>query len=208
MISTAIKLFLFRQLAFPRYGFARWKSVLALTLTAFIYAVVPDASPDGAGDEAFPLWISVTLAIVTQWVSFFSVYIVLCWWLRRCDRWDGRGDYFNLLAASWFIADLLSAYLPVLGVRSDLLTLLFALYSFAITIRATLGAISGLTLGYVFTGVCLSVVVMSFVSTDVHEHLSALLMQSEDWPWLAEERSCPTCDENPWFLHTLPAVEI
>lgn len=179
MITAALLLFLLRKLPFSRFSFPRWQSVLAMTLVGLVFAAVPSGPADEGDNSDLPFWISATLAVVAQWTAFFSVYLVLYWWLRRRGHWDGRGDCFNLLAASWLVADLLAVYLPVLGVHSALITVLLAVYSFVITLRAMRGAVPGLSLGYASAGVLLGALVMLLAASSIHEQLAAVLMPAE-----------------------------
>lgn len=215
MISSAIALFLLRRLPFSRFRFSRWKSALALTLVAVVYALVPDseAVANGEVEASEPLWMKVVLAILTQWASFLTVYVVLCWWLRRGDRWDGKGDYFNLLAASWLVADLVSAYLPVFDIRSDLLTALLGLYSFVVTIHATKGAIRQAKLGYITAGAVLSIVCMSLMNTEVHDQASEMLLE-QDWfgdgstESASGDGNCGACRDEYWLNPAAKVFEI
>ena len=49
------------------------------------------------------------------WAAFGVIVGLLRWWLPRGGRWDKRGDLFNLVAASWLVADALGAGLTALG---------------------------------------------------------------------------------------------
>ncbi|MDO5103063.1 MAG: hypothetical protein Q4D91_09230 [Lautropia sp.] len=215
MISSAFALFLLRRLPFSRFRFSRWKSALALTLVAVVYAVVPDseAVANGEIEESSSLWMPLVLAVLTQWASFLTVYVVLCWWLRRGDRWNGEGDYFNLLAAAWLVADLVSAYLPVFGVRSESITALLGLYSFIVTINATKGAIRQARLGYITAGVVLSIVCMCLMNTEVYDQASELLAE-QDWfgegssESAAGDGACPACREEYWLNPAAKVFEI
>lgn len=205
MISSAIALFLLRRLPFSRFSFPRWKSVLAITLVALVYALVPDMSTDHeALDESpMPLWRTIVMIVATQWASFLATYIVLCWWLRRRDRWDGRGNYFNLLAASWLVADLLMAYLPVLGVHSSGVMALLAIYSVVVTINATKGAMPRIRLCYITAGASLGMVCMLLLGGEVMERFDALLM-GDPYGWFGDAQSaegeagCPGCEDGLW----------
>jgi small-conductance mechanosensitive channel len=70
---------------------------------------------------------------------------------------DGQGNLFNLIAASWFIASLLSAGLIALGVP-PLLTLPLWLYSVWVGANALSGAIPRASLGYSIAGIVISLI--------------------------------------------------
>lgn len=205
MISSAIALFLLRRLPFSRFSFPRWKSVLAITLVALVYALVPDMSVEHEGlcESRTTLWRTIVTVIATQWASFLATYIVLWWWLRRHDRWDGRGNYFNLLAAAWLVADLIMAYLPVLGIHSSVLMFVLVIYSVIVTINATKGAMPRVGLGYITVGVAISVVGMLLLGGEVMERFDALLM-GDPYGWFGEAQSaegeagCPGCEDGLW----------
>jgi hypothetical protein len=63
-----------------------------------------------------PLRLAVPMMILTVWVSFFVILAVLRWWMKRGSRWDGQGDLFNLVAASWLVASVLGAGAVALSV--------------------------------------------------------------------------------------------
>ncbi|MDO4683106.1 MAG: hypothetical protein Q4B17_10015 [Lautropia sp.] len=205
MISSAIALFLLRRLPFSRFSFPRWKSVLAITLVAFVYALVPDPSVDHEGvcEPRAALWRTVVTIVATQWAFFLTTYVVLCWWLRRRDRWDGRGNYFNLLAAAWLVADLAMAYLPVFGIRSDGILALLAIHSVVVTINATKGVMPRVGVPYIAVGVAIGAVCMLLLGTQVMDIFDELLMGDEDG-WFEDgqgadgEAACPGCKDGLW----------
>ncbi|WP_265305047.1 hypothetical protein [Verminephrobacter eiseniae] len=104
-----------------------------------------------------PAWLGVVMGgmgLVTTWVAFPIIVAVLRWWLKRGGRWDGQGDLFNLVAASWLVADTLGAGLTALGVP-PLLTLPLWLYSVWVGAQAIEGAIPQASLGYCIAGIAI-----------------------------------------------------
>lgn len=160
MLSSASSLFMLRDLSFAHFNFPRWQSLLVITLIGVVSGLdsAVRAPPSGlvASEAGSPLWLAVLFATVLTWVSFLIILAVLRWWMRRGGRWDGQGDLFNLLAASWLVPDLLGAGLVALGVPS-LLVLPLWLYSVWVGGNALSGAIPKAGLGYSIGGIALGI---------------------------------------------------
>src|SRR6218665_234447 len=130
VLGVGQRMALLREVRFPDLLFPRWHSVLVISLIGMLIGLNPilrEALPDVSAP-----WRNVVVEVVAGllliWVAFLAMVAVLRWWLKRGGRWDGRGDLFNLVAASWLVADTLGAGLAALGVP-PLLTLPLWLYS-------------------------------------------------------------------------------
>lgn len=97
------------------------------------------------------------MGLVSTWIAFLVIVGVLRWWMKRGGRWDGQGDLFNLVAASWLVADALGAGLTALGVPY-LLTLPLWLYSGWVGANALSGAIPKASLGYSIGGIAIGLI--------------------------------------------------
>lgn len=151
MLSSALSLFLLRGLPFARFAFPRWHSVLAITLIGLLTGLGPTLFKE-PGAPALPLWAVIGVSTLSEWVSFLIGLGILHWWMKRGGRWDGRGDLFNLVAASWLIADTLVSGLVALGLPA-LLTLPLWLYSVWIGAVALSGGIPRASRGYSVGGI-------------------------------------------------------
>ncbi|MCX7599323.1 MAG: hypothetical protein N2512_10750, partial [Armatimonadetes bacterium] len=102
MISHALSLFLLRELPFSRFDFPHWQSVLAVSVIGALIGLDPAlrAAPDL---PPVPLWLTILLGVALTWTAFGVILGVLKWWLKRGGRWDGQGNLFNLVAASWLV---------------------------------------------------------------------------------------------------------
>jgi len=167
MLAPAISLFLLKKLPFSHFTFPRWQSMLAITLIGILMGfdprarvVPPDAPP---GMTAMPLWAAVVFGVLTIWVGFLVILGVLRWWMKRGGRWDGQGDLFNLVAASWLVVDVLGAGLVAMGVPF-LWMLPLWLYSVWVGANALSGAIPKASLGYSIGGIAISIIPTIIVS--------------------------------------------
>lgn len=156
MFPTAFPLFFSRKLPFSRFDFPRWQSVLAVTLIGVLIGLDPSLW-SGSGMPVVPLWLTLSGTLLSTWVGFLVIVLILRWWMRRGGRWDGQGDLFNLVAASWLVADALGAGLVALGVPA-LSTLPLWLYSVWVGANALSGAIPKASLGYSIGGIVLGLI--------------------------------------------------
>lgn len=163
MISSSISLFLLRELPFSRFDFPRWQPVLAVSLIGLLVGLDPSFRTAAADVPTPPLWLALLLSLVAIWLGFVIIVAVLRWWLKRGNRWDGQGDLFNLVAASWLVADTLGAGLTALGVP-PLLTLPLWLYSVWVGAQALESAIPKASLGYCIAGIAIGLVPAMVVS--------------------------------------------
>ena len=157
VIQTSIFAFLLHEQPFERFRFARWQSVVAITLLGICSGLNPNmagTSPDAPHPVALPLWGRIGIGVVTMWLAFWVIYGFCRWWLKRGGRWDGQGDLFNLMAASWLVVDLLGFLLSGLGVPDSLVTPVW-FYSIWVGANAMSGAIPKSSLGYGIGGIIL-----------------------------------------------------
>ena len=156
MVSAAFSLFFLHELGFERYAFPRWQSVLAVTVIGLL-----TGWDSGAWSEpempVIPRGVSLALETLAMWVAFLVSVGFLRWWLKRDGRWDGRGDLFNLVAASWLVTDALCIGLESLGVSFPLIVPLW-LYSIWVAGNALSGAVPKVSLGYAIGGVVISLI--------------------------------------------------
>jgi hypothetical protein len=174
MLPSALSLFLLRELPFSHFTFPRWQSISAITLTGLLVGLDPAfraGSPEAPG---IPLWFAVLFGALLVWVGFLLVIGILKWWLKRGQRWDGQGDLFNLVAASWLVADVLGAGLTALGMP-PLVTLPLWFYSVWVGGNALSGAMPKVSLGYAITGILITVVLAIVVSGLVGAVLGGVL---------------------------------
>ncbi len=157
MITPAFSLFLLRELPFSRFDFPRWQSVLVVTLIGLLIGLDPSLRAVPPEMPVPPLWLTLGTAVLSTWAGFLVIVGMLRWWMKRDGRWDGQGDLFNLVAASWLIADVLGAGLTALGVP-PLFTLPLWLYSVWVGANALSGAIPKASLGYSIGGIVIGLI--------------------------------------------------
>lgn len=163
LIPPAFSLFLLRELPFSRFDFPRWQSVLAVTLIGVLAGLDPGLRAGTPEMPGMPPWVTIPSMVLSVWLAFLIVVGVLRWWMRRGGRWDGQGDLFNLVAASWLVADVLGAGLTALGVPG-LLTLPLWLYSVWVGGNALSGTIPKASLGYSISGIVIGIIPAMLVS--------------------------------------------
>lgn len=157
MITTAFSLFLLRELPFSRFDFPRWQSVLAITLIGILAGLDPNMRAGTPEIPGMSLWLAIPFIVLSVWAAFLVIVAVLHWWMKRGGRWDGQGNLYNLVAASWMVADTLGAGLTALGLPS-LLTLPLWLYSVWVGANALSGAIPKASLGYSIGGIVIGLI--------------------------------------------------
>lgn len=156
MFKPAFALFTLQELPFSRFDFPRWQSVLAICLIGVLIGLDPVLRNGSNGAPAMPLYAALLLGLISIWAGVLLIVGLLKWWLKRGQRWDGRGDLFNLVAASWLVADVLGAGATALGVP-PLLTFPLWLYSIWVGANAISSAIPRASLGYAIGGIAISV---------------------------------------------------
>lgn len=157
MIAASLSLFLLRELPFSRFDFPRWQAVLAITLIGVLTGFDPAMRAGTPEMPGMPLSMTLPFAVLSVWVGFLVILGVLKWWMKRGGRWNGQGNLFNLVAASWLIADMLGAGLTALGVP-PLLSLPMWLYSVWVGGNALSGAIPKVSLGYAIGGIVIGLI--------------------------------------------------
>lgn len=157
MLKSAFPLFLLNKIPFSRFDFPRWQLVLVISLIGLLIGFDPSLRDTPPDMPEPPLWLAVTMGLLTTWVAFLVIVSVLRWWMKRGERWDGQGDLFNLVAASWLVADTLGAGLSALGIP-PLFTFPLWLYSVWVGANALSGAIPKARLGYSFGGIVIGLI--------------------------------------------------
>lgn len=157
MLSLGFSIFILRRSPFSHFDFPRWQSVLIISLIGLLIGLDPSFRAAPPDMPVPPLWLAVSMGVVTTWVAFLIIVGVLRCWMKRGDRWDGQGDLFNLVAASWLVADTLGAGLTALGIP-PLFTLPLWLYSVWVGANALSGAIPKASLGYSIGGIVIGLI--------------------------------------------------
>jgi len=155
MLTPALSLFLLRALPFERFAFPRWQALAGISLIGLLVGLDPALRAGTPEMPGMPLALALVFMLLSVWVAFLIIHAVLRWWLRRGARWDGQGDLFNLMAASWLVSNVLGAVLVAVGVPY-LLTLPLWLYAVWVGANALSGAIPKASLGYCIGGIALS----------------------------------------------------
>ncbi|HAZ61816.1 MAG TPA: hypothetical protein DCY89_09620 [Gammaproteobacteria bacterium] len=181
MLNAAVQLFFLRELSFAHFAFPRWQAVLAISLLGLLASFDPNLRAAPPDHPPPPIGLIVPAIILGVWAGFLVFLGILKPWLRRGGRWDGQGDLFNLLAASWLVTDLLVIGLTNLSVPMPFV-LPLGLYSLWVGANALTSAIPRASLGYCFAGIflCLLPAVVSsgivmVLSGMVSLYLGALL---------------------------------
>ena len=116
VIAASQKLTLLQPLPFSSFNFPRWQAVCAVSLVGLMAGLDPmlrTAPPNGPGA---PIWLALPVGLAATWAAFLVTVRVLSWWMKRGARWNGQGNLFNLVAASWLVMDTLTAGLTAVGV--------------------------------------------------------------------------------------------
>ncbi|MCW5259925.1 hypothetical protein D5045_06570 [Verminephrobacter eiseniae] len=163
VLGVGQRMALLREVRFPDLLFPRWQSVLVISLIGMLIGLNPilrAALPDVSAP-----WRNVVVELVAGllliWAAFLVMMAVLRWWLKRGGRWDGQGDLFNLVAASWLVADTLVAGYASLAAPPFLIWHLFLplwLYSLWVGAKAMASAIPQASLGYCIAGIAIGLV--------------------------------------------------
>lgn len=178
IMRPAFSLFLLRKLPFSYFDFPRWQAVAAITLIGLLAGFDPNMQATPADMPTMPFWLSILVAVLLVWAAFLVIVGILRWWMKRGGRWVGLGDLFNLVAASWLIADALGAGLTALGVHY-LLTLPLWLYSLWVGANALSGAIPKASLGYSIGGIAIGLIpamLATFVAAGIMGIVGGMVM--------------------------------
>lgn len=157
LITASVKLAMLRELSFDNYAFPRWQSVAGIMLVAVLSGL--GQNPEAAAQAHItlpPQWFTVTMGLLITWALILPAVAVLGWWMKRDERWDGKGDMFNLLASSWFLINLVSAVANLVGAPAFIGTALL-LYSLWVTGNALSSAIPKSTLSYSISGLIIGI---------------------------------------------------
>lgn len=157
ILPPALSLFFLNERPFADVAFPRWQSWLAITLIGVLVGFDPAARAGTPETPGMPLAAAIGFGLLLIWIGFPLIVAFLKWWMKRGGRWDGQGDLFNLVAASWLVADVLGAGLAIAGVP-PWLTLPLWLYSIWVGGNALSGAIPKASLGYSIGGILLSLI--------------------------------------------------
>lgn len=163
MLKSAFALFTLQELPFSRFDFPRWQAALAVSLIGVLIGLDPAMRNGSNGAPAMPLAAALLLGLIATWAGVLLIVGLLKWWLKRGQRWDGRGDLLNLVAASWLVADVLGAGATALGVP-PLLTFPLWLYSIWVGANAISGAMPRVSTGYAIGGITVSLLPAMLVS--------------------------------------------
>lgn len=158
MIKSTLNLFILRELPWSDFNFPRWQAWAVIVAIGLLVGLDPAMRVD----MPMPLWTAVLFGVLMLVASFPVLVIFLKWWMKRGGRWDGHGNLFNLIAASWLVADILGAGLVAFGVPM-LLTLPLWLYSVWVSANALSGAIPKASLGYSIGGILSSLIPVTLV---------------------------------------------
>lgn len=178
ILSSGLSALALRDQPFSHFAFPRWQSVAAITLLGVLIGLDPQMTAPQPGlppDAVMSLGMAIAVSVVMIWACFLIGYGVMRWWVRRGGRWDGEGDLFNLVAASWFVPDALAAVLTILGVPMLMVSVLW-LYSIWVAGNALEGAIPKVSLGYAIGGIVISLVPIMVVMGVVALALGVFLM--------------------------------
>jgi len=157
MLTPALSLFLLRELPFARFDFPRWQAWATLIVIGHLVGLDPSMRAGTPEMPGMPLPVALAFNVTLILLCFPLIVLFLKWWMKRGGRWDGEGDLFNLVAASWLVVDGLGAGLIALGVP-HLITLPLWLYAVWVGGNALSGAIPRASLGYSIAGIVLSLI--------------------------------------------------
>ena len=155
VIQTSIFAFLLHEQPFERFRFARWQSVVAITLLGVLQGLAwyMHGHALKASHLALPfLLVKVLFGVLLPWAAFSIIHRACRWWLMRGERWDGKDDLFNLMAASWLLPFALLYGLYALDVPGILLVPI-GIYAIWVNANAMSGAVPKATLGYSIAGI-------------------------------------------------------
>lgn len=159
VISSSISLFFLRKLSWSNYNFSYWQSALAVMFMVVIVGFDKNLRlPTIVGHSDTTVWLVMLIVIIIPivWAAIGINLIALRWWLKRGQRWDGRGRLFNLLTASSLIASVLQAGLKALGVSHLILPICVFVYVLWVQVNALSLVIPKASIGYLITGTIIS----------------------------------------------------
>ena len=151
------KLVVLKELPFSDYAFPRWQSYASIALVALLSAISATLAPQVHGLPQMSFWVLLGSNFLSTWVLFLMAMFILRWWMKRGDRWDGEGDMFNLIAASWLVIDLIVYAASMLG-APGFIVMPLSIYTIWVAGNALSGAIPKASLGYSIVGVILAII--------------------------------------------------
>lgn len=86
MFKPAFALFTLQELAFSRFDFPRWQSVLAICLIGVLIGLDPVLRNGSNGAPAMPLYAALLLGLISIWAGVLLIVGLLKWWLKRGQR--------------------------------------------------------------------------------------------------------------------------
>lgn len=155
VIRTGISAFLLREQPFERFRFSRWQSYFVITLLGVLQGLAwyMHGHALKASHLALPfLLVKVLFGVLLTWAAFSIIHRACRWWLMCGERWDGKDDLFNLMAASWLLPFALLYGLYALDVPGILLVPI-EIYAIWVNANAMSGAVPKATLGYSIAGI-------------------------------------------------------
>ena len=163
---SSFKLFFLRKLLWSAFDFPRWQSVLAITLFGVLDGLYPIFSADTIERLNMPLIVFIPFMVFLAWFGFLVFFFVLHWWIKRGQRWDGHGDLFNLMTASWIVGEIIGSLLKI---PSSLLIATYAIwvtlpYNMWVMSNALSGAIPKVSFGYAISGCIIGFISASIAS--------------------------------------------
>lgn len=155
VIRAGVSAFLLREQPFERFRFSRWQSYFVITLLGVLQGLAwyMHGHALKASHLALPfLLVKVLFGVLLTWAAFSIIHRACRWWLMRGERWDGKDDLFNLMAASWLLPFALLYGLYALDVPGILLVPI-EIYAIWVNANAMSGAVPKATLGYSIAGI-------------------------------------------------------
>ena len=155
VIRAGVSAFLLREQPFECFRFSRWQSYFVITLLGVLQGLAwfMHGHALKASHPALPfLLVKVLFGVLLTWAAFSIIHRACRWWLMRGERWDGKDDLFNLMAASWLLPFALLYGLYALGVPGTLLVPI-EIYAIWVNANAMSGAVPKATLGYSIAGI-------------------------------------------------------
>ena len=153
MFSAALNLFLLRKLAFERFAFPRYLSVLVITFYGGIFGF--DLIWEHSGIEILPLLGGFTLYVAIFWGFYVLLLAMLEWSMKQDPHWDGQGELFNLVVSASIVPNTLFFGLTI--IEADLLIhCLLGFYSLGVLANELSGAIPKASLAYSMVSIVMS----------------------------------------------------
>lgn len=166
MLQSSFDLFILRDVPWNRFDFPRWHALLSLALMGILMGFDPslrEMFPESAENSYFSLKMSMAYSLLTISTYTVTMVVFMKWFMKRGGRWNGEGDIFNLLAASWLVVSLVSTALKAFGMTPGLQVLL-GLYSISVGGKALSAVIPKASLVYSASAILISGVLATIIS--------------------------------------------